>query len=247
MLSACATSGKRVNYQYIFQEEIDDNKESVSSGSPSQAIQNLGMLLEMDPKNKDARFLRAAAYQKMDNYEDAVEDYNSLLEYYPNEAKAHYNLAMIYAFKIVDKRSALKHFDSFLTLDIKNPKAFEVAKIMCALARIENRQSSAGTSFADWSLKESFGEADAKARKNMLLGAAKLDPTRPEPFIAMAKIAEENGNIADAIKNYQLALGIDPTLADAHHRLGQLLLQEGKKAEADMHLAKASLFNPNNS
>ncbi len=242
----CATPGKRIKYQYIFQEEISDIKESVAGGSPSQAIQSLSMMLEMDPKNKDTRFLRAIAYQKLNQYERAAEDYNILLEQYPDNGKAHYNLAMIYAFKVVDKKAALKHFDRFLTLDIKSPKAFEVAKIMCALARFQQAaEADANTVFADWSLKMSSEEKNEKAKKNLLLGAIDLDPGRLEPYFAMASELEEKGDLAEAAKYYEKAIDAVPTSAEAHYRLGQLLLKEKDESGAQIHLAKASLFNPN--
>ena len=204
LLVGCASTGKHLKYSYVFMDELSDLRESVARGSTIQAIQSLDMLLTMDSNNIDARFLRAVAYQKLEQYEKAVDAYNALLKISPESGRAHYNLAMIYAFKMVDRKAALEHFDRFLDIDIKNPKTFDVAKIMCALAYEDS-------TIASWSVKEGLGQDTLEARKNMLTGALKLNPT----------------------------------LGDAHYELAQLLLGENKKDEAIIHLAKASLFKPN--
>lgn len=203
-IASCATAGKKMNFNAFFQDELSDIRENINNGSPSQNIQNLSMLLEMEPKNKEARFLRAVALQKVNRFEEAAEDYKILIKQEPGLAKAHYNLAMIYAFKLNDKKSALRCFDSFLSLDYESNKAFSAAKIMRTLAK-------PNTAFAEWGVKQAENEKDPRARKKLLLEA----------------------------------VSIDPTSANAHRQLAEILQNEGKKAQADLHLAKASLFNSN--
>lgn len=250
-VAGCATSGKK--FRYVFQDEISQMRESVNRGSLEQAIRDLSMLLEMDPANKDARYLRAVAYQKKGQDEKAAQDYLLLLEHHPDDSKSQYNLAMIYAFKLTDKKAALRYFDNFLTLEPRHPEAFNTAKIMCTLDRSYQtlRADSISDSrridlfYADWGLKSALEEKNLEKRKKMILGAVDLDPSQPEPYFAMAKTSEEEGNYTDAIKYYKKAIEAGPTFADAHYNLGQLLLKEGKKDEAEVHLIKASLFQPN--
>lgn len=247
---SCATSAKRLGSEHIIQEELFQIRESVNRGSLAQAVRDLGMLLEMDPKNKDARFLRAVAYQKRGQHEKAIDDYNLLIKYYPDHHKAHYNLAMIYAFKTYDKETALKHFDRFLTLEPKHPKAFSVAKIMCALDRPSRAPKTKDVSpgqqidrfFANQGLKEAMEEADPGKRKKMLLEIVRLDPHRPQAYFILAQICEQEGKDSEATKYYKQALEHSPTFAQGHYQLGQLLLKKKQKRKGQVHLIKASLF-----
>jgi tetratricopeptide (TPR) repeat protein len=77
-------------------EDVAEHRESIKYGNLPDAIGELSMLLQMDPKNSDARFLRAVAYQKLEHYSKAIDDYNQILKYDPNHIKAHYNLAQAY-------------------------------------------------------------------------------------------------------------------------------------------------------
>lgn len=243
-LAACATTGKKTEYQNMFGDEISEIRDSVRRGSLEQSVRDLSMLLEMDPKNSDARFLRAVAYQKRNQFELAVEDYQKILKIGRNDSRAHYNLGMLYAFKTNDKKSALKHFDAFLTLEPRHQNAFEVAKIMCSLDRRHEGEKS-NEVFSEWGIKQAGSETNSEARKNMIEGAIKLAPTRSAPYLAMAESLETEGKIDEAIKYYEQALEASPTLSEAHRKLGRLLISKGRQREADIHLIKANLFNPN--
>lgn len=192
-------------------------KDSVSRGNLNQTAEDLGMLLEMDPNNKEARFLRAVVYQKRGQFEKAVQDYQLLLKNGQNNGKAHYNLAMIYAFKLSNNDAALRHFDNFLTLEPKGDRAFEAAGIMCAIQKNLNADD-AKRIFAEWNLKD---------------------------VLRLAKEMEEEGNFSKAIDYYEKAVHLNPTWAEAHKHLGELLIKDGHRDKGNIHLAKASLFKGN--
>ncbi|MFH1653192.1 MAG: tetratricopeptide repeat protein [Pseudomonadota bacterium] len=249
-IAGCATSSKKFGYRQIFHEETSQVSEAVKSGNLEQGIRDASMLLEMDPKNDEVRFLRAIAYQKRNQFDKAAQDYLLLLKHNPNHAQGHYNLGMLYAFKIYNKQEALKHFDTFLTLNPKHQDAFKVAKIMMSLENSfgsnasENDMSS---TLADQTLKKAWREIDVEKRKKIVQEAIKLDPTKTEGYFTLGQIALTEGKKAEAIKYFSKSVELKPTLAEAHHQLGQLLLQENQNEEARMHLIKASLFKPNGS
>lgn len=245
ILISCASPGKHMRGQYMFQNEVAELRESVKKGSPSSAVQNLSMLLEMDPKNKDARFLRALSYQKLGQYERAIEDYETIISRNDTDPKVHYNLGMIYAFKVDNKKRSLEYFDRFLSLSPDNKKAFDVAKLMCSLDRGSEDLSRTKTLFASWSRKKAEEERNEKARKNLLMGAIELEPSNRDAYFNMAREFEEKGDTAGAVKFYKEALLASPTFSEAHYRIGQLLILHGRKEEGRIHLLKASLFSPN--
>ncbi|MBI4211093.1 MAG: tetratricopeptide repeat protein [Deltaproteobacteria bacterium] len=132
LLSACATHG-RFQLDATMSDELSETRESISQGSTTQAIRDLTMMLELDPRHEEALFLRALASQKKEAYAEALADYRQLLTANPKYLKAHFNAGMILAFHLHDTVAALEHFDAFLTIDPTHAKAPEVAGIMCSL------------------------------------------------------------------------------------------------------------------
>lgn len=254
LLSGCATTGGG-RFKNLFEEDVAQNRDSVLHGSIPKAITDLTMLIDMDPKNSEARYLRALAYQKLEHYNKAIEDYDALLKNDPDHSKAHYNLAMILAFKTGDKKGALKHFDHFITLNPDHTRAFSVAKIMISL---DGEAGSSGTNqpelkqiieevLAERGLMRINSEDDIEKRKKKIAAIIRLNPQSAEAHFAMAKVMEEDGRTAEAIKSYETALELKPTFAECHYELGQLLMKTKKKDEGEIHLFKASLFRPNDS
>jgi tetratricopeptide (TPR) repeat protein len=71
-----------------------------------------------------------------------------------------------------------------------------------------------------------------------------FDATRPEPFLKIGAIHEQQGNRPLAAKAYELALERDPKLAGACERLGLLYLQDGRLKEAAPMFERAIQLDP---
>lgn len=122
----------------MFRDEVAQIRQSIQVGNLSQAVEDAGMLIEIAPKNEDAWLLRGIALQKMSRFEDAARDFERALELDPGLAKAHYNLGMIYAFKLADARRAYDHFDAYVALEPNGQGASGAREIMRGLvAKIE--------------------------------------------------------------------------------------------------------------
>lgn len=245
---SCATTGK---FKNMFDEDVATNRESVLHGSIPKAITDLSMLLEMDPKNSEARFLRALAYQKLEHYNKAAADYEGLLKYDSFNSKAHYNLGMIYAFKMNDKKTALKHFDKFIDLNPDHARSFSVAKIMLSIDKDDEEANPAELKniieevLAERGLSRINSEEDIQKRKKNISDIIRMNPGSWQARFILGKVLEEDGKIDDAIKSYNAALEIRPTFAQCHYELGRLLLKTKKKDEGETHIMKAQLFDPN--
>lgn len=249
--NGCATTGGG-KFRNLFEEDIAQNRESVRQGNIPKAIGELSLLLEMDPQNEETRFLRALAYQKMEHYEKAAKDYNELLKYHPKHEKANYNLGMIYAFKIGDKKAALKCLDRFITLNPTHQNAFSAAKTMLSLDKEDSYanqpefKKTIEKILTDRGIARAETEGDEQKKKKTLQEIIHSAPNSAQAHFAMAKTLEEEGKTEDAIKSYKNALEINPTFALCHQELGRLLIRTGKENEANIHLTKASLFQPPN-
>ncbi len=141
----CASSGPSF-LSHAFEDDIQESRKLIEAGNFKQAADDLSVFLEMAPKNDEARFLRALAYQNLEQFPAAIKDYETIIKNIrknnqktlsDHTAKSHYNLGMIFAFKLNEPHQALEHFDDYLSLSQashdSNERDYQVAKIMCSL------------------------------------------------------------------------------------------------------------------
>lgn len=239
-LAGCAGAGSPA-LKWAMKDEMQEEKKMVQSGNRRQAIDELSMILDMNPKNEEARFLRAVAYQGLEEFDLAVQDYETILKNNPKAVKATYNLGMIYAYKLNDPRRAVQAFDRFLALAPDHPKAFAVAKVMCSLDGTGGTGESTEANL-EADLRKIMTISDPAKRRKALLELGKQNPDSPTPFYLIAKTYEYEGENGEAIRFYEAALEIRPTCAPCHKSLGKLLLKTKRREEAQSHLLRAKLF-----
>ena len=237
LVTGCA-GARSPALKWAMNDELADAGKMVQSGQFRQAVDELTMLIEMSPKNEPARFLRALAYQNLEEFPLAIEDYEEILRLNPASAKAHYNLGMIFSFKAGNPHRALTHFDRFLSLEPEHARALSVAKIMCSLDDPRGSESMDG----QVSIASAVELPDPAQRRRQLMTLVERLPESPLPHYLIGKTFEEERNEEEAIRSYEAALEIRPTCAACHTALGQLLQGRHKKAEAELHFAKARLF-----
>jgi len=75
--------------------------------------------------------------------------------------------------------------------------------------------------------------------------AIRLEPSLPKLLLADGRSLVEKGQLDDAAARFQALLWIRPDSAEAHERLGLLLANQGKLAEAVSHLKDALRLAPN--
>ena len=62
----------------------------------------------------------------------------------------------------------------------------------------------------------------------------------------LGRTAKQQGQLDEAVREYRLALAIDPRLAAAHNSLGSILGSQGRVSEATQHFREAVRVEPNN-
>ncbi len=237
LMFGCAHGGGPA-LKWAFDDELQEAKKMIQSGNRRQAVDELSMLLEMNPKNHEARLLRAMAYQNLDEFDLAIQDYEAILKADPKAAKAHYNLGMIYAFQRSDPARALAHFDQFLSCEPDHPRGVEVAKIMTAIDRRGDREGPTHPEL----MQQATAAVEPGKKREILREWAGLDPLSPVPLYLIGKTFEYEGREEDAIRSYQEALQCRPTCAPCHLALGKLLVQRRAASQGRLHLKKAALF-----
>ncbi|MBI2066692.1 MAG: hypothetical protein HYW02_06415 [Deltaproteobacteria bacterium] len=236
LITGCASSRHSL-WRGVFQEEIQEAKRQIQIGQSRQAIDELSMLLEIDPDNLEALFLRASAYQRFEEFHLAILDYQHSLKKDPDFEKAHFNLGMIYAFKLRDREKGLAHLDQFLSLNPDHPAAFAAAKAMRWLDQ-ETEAAEIETSF------EKVESIPDESQKRILLEKwIEKHPDSARGHYLLATVLLTNHEEEKALQEYKMTVRLSPTFAEAHRSLGQLLLKR-KKEEGRIHLKKAALFAP---
>ncbi len=164
-------------------------------------------------------FDRAVDLTKKHEDEAAVAEWKKAVELNPEEAKAHFNLALI-----LDKQGqldeAIKHYRTTVSLEPDNVPAY--TNLAIALART-GRLDEALENFAKC---VDIEPGSAKAHGN--LGIALI----------------EKGSVAEGMEHCLKALEIDPDYADAHNSLAMALARSERLDEAIAHLEKAVAINP---
>ena len=247
VLGAACASGGQTARRWATQDELKESRRMIETGHRRQAIDELAMMIELDPKNSEARFLRGIAYQGLEDFEKAFADYEELLRRNPRFSKAHYNIGMICAFKTNDPKRALAAFDRFLTLEPDHPKGVSVAKIMASLD---------GNRWASYDSYDLLAEREETAlkipdpvqRRMILSEWAKKDVDSALPLYLIGKAYQAEGKTDKAALSFRTALALSPTCGPCHQALGELLaLSKKTVAEGRIHLKKAELFDPGRS
>ena len=84
-----------------------------------------------------------------------------------------------------------------------------------------------------------------EAEKVLRPAAARTSPFQPALYGMLGNIDDDNGKLADAIKDYQEAIRLAPNLRLAHFNLGVAYLRSGKLPEARAALENEAVSNPN--
>jgi len=82
-------------------------------------------------------------------------------------------------------------------------------------------------------------DSDSGAARACFERALELDPRHPRAMVNLGNVALEDGRIDDAIEQYQGALRIDDTFANAHHNLGVAYRRKGQVGKSVQALRRA--------
>jgi len=82
-------------------------------------------------------------------------------------------------------------------------------------------------------------DSDSGAARACFERALELDARHPRAMVNLGNVALEDGRIDDAIEQYQAALRIDDTFANAHHNLGVAYRRKGQVGKSVQALRRA--------
>lgn len=172
------------------------------------------------------------------NYQQAIQSFQSTLASNPNDANTYYNLAATYYAmgKQRGDQSLLRQAEGLYhqCLDL-SPDHTDCHRGLAALLVDTNRSESAFTLLRRWSdrspqianprvelarLYEEFG--DRPSARRHLTDAIQIDQRHPRAWTALANLREQEGQLAQALSDYQQAYALNGGQAELANRIANL-------------------------
>ena len=195
--------------------EIQTGMEQMKRGEYEQAISSYQRVIQADPKNSLALNLKGTAYYRAKDYGNAVDTLRRAVEADPRNAEVRYNLAL--ALAAADQREeAIRESDT----------AFELDPSLAARA-------AADPEF--WPLRKLRDARDA---------ARTAASEREKQHIAAGIAAAQDGQLENAIAEYDRALTINPSNANVLNWRGYALYRLQRMDAARDSLQRAVNANP---
>ncbi len=171
-------------------------------------------------------------------YQEAIQSFQQALLNDPNNADAYYNLAATYyeLGKRNNDRNLLGQAEGLYNqcLDL-DPKHTECYRGLAALLVDTDRSKSAFTLLKGWAqqdvqaadarielarLYEEFGDRQSASR--YLTDALNIDARNPRAWTALARLREQEGQLAQALSNYQQAYQLNQFQPGVANRIASL-------------------------
>jgi len=203
---------------------FDRGSDEYSKGQYQSAIDSFRQLTHEDPKNILARFLLAAALEKVNLLEESFKEFQEVARQDTRFINVHNNIGNIY--ERLDKyEQALAEYQTDIQLHPDNPLSYN--------------------NLGGIYLKHSLYQEASEQFKKLLL----LNPDLPTQVVAHTNLGialEMLGLYDNSQVEYQISLHLDPSYVAAYMGLGNIFLKKNKLEQAIMEWQKALEINPQN-
>lgn len=230
-------------------DPVEDGLKALDAGNYDVAIQDFGKALEANPTDYYSRFNLALAYSMQHKDAEAIAAYKKVLELKPGLYEAQINLGTVL---LRDKMAAdavpyLRAAADQKPNEVK-PRLLLGQALLESGSFAESEKTYEGVLTTDAkSSAAEMGLARALLRENRLkdsephfLHAAQLDPKLKNEVLELGVAYEKDKQTEDAMRVY----GLCPDVVAASERLGELLVETGRAAEAVPYLERAVRESP---
>ncbi|MCX6353535.1 MAG: tetratricopeptide repeat protein [Candidatus Aureabacteria bacterium] len=201
-----------------------------------QIMSELYNFLKTHPDSLGGRNLLAVSYLRKGQVDQAIKEFEKVLEFHPRTPKLHYNLGMLYSQK-GDEKKAFDEYEKEIALDPEFPAA----------------NNNAGRIL--------YEKGDLTRAEKYFKKAVKSDPRYYLAMNNLGLIYMDEGRYTDAIAEFKKCLEIEPKYqgalqnlslaeemlahpAETHNRLGQIYYSQNNLQKAEQNFKKALESNP---
>jgi len=228
---------------------VQEGVKALDEGRYADAAQAFEQALETAPDDYGAHFNLGFAYTMLNRPADAISQYEKVLALKPGLFEAELNLGIL----LLEKGETAKALSQLRAAAEKKPEKFRVNYYLARALYADGDDASAERYFrkaAELNPKSANAEVElgrAIANQGRLeeaephyRRAVAIDPEYRQYLMELGSRFEEKGKAEDAIRLYREF----PNQPEVEERLGHLLLQTGKPAEAIPHLEIAVRHSP---
>ncbi len=203
---------------------IDQAEAAMQHNDFATAEAALQKILSADPADYRAWFDLGYVYNATQRRADAIDAYRKSVAAKPDVFESNLNLGLLLA-KQGDNAGAAKYLKAATQLKPSDKPEQSLSRAWQALGRVEESSDPQLALVA-------YGEA------------AKATPQDPEPHIAAGQLLARQNNLDAASREYQAAMGLDPTSTPAMSGLVNVFIAQKKYGDAEAALNKLLTANP---
>jgi tetratricopeptide (TPR) repeat protein len=249
LLSGCFQSPQVKSAHYI-----DSGKALLQKHDVARAILEFRNAVQASPKNDEAYYQRALAFLSQRDLGHAITDLRQTIALNPNHAGAKLALAQLMA-SATDPgvlKDARKRLQSLLDGDPENPDALHALALTelklgdtaNALEHLETALADASTSqeltIALTLARAKLQQKDAKGAEEVLKNVAGHSSTSADAMMYLGEFYLSQHRPADAEKQFQRALSVDPSHGLSLLGLAKLQFASGRMPEAEESFKRLS-------
>nr|WP_320058827.1 tetratricopeptide repeat protein [uncultured Bacteroides sp.] len=184
-------------------------------------IERLTKIIEENPEDSSAFFLRGIVLDSQKQYEEAIRDYDKAIELDPENTNIYISKAG--AFQLLKRyEESILDYNKAIELDPNNASAFVLRGMVL------DRQ-------------ERYEEAIRDYNK-----VIELDPNNADAFFLRGMVLDRQERYEEAIRDYNKVIELDPNNADAYINKGHTLDRQERYEEAILDYNKVIESDPNN-
>jgi tetratricopeptide (TPR) repeat protein len=220
---------------------------SLKLGDAWEAISHAEEVLRAEPRNLQAFLLLGQASLHVSRLQEATTVFQTATTLAPKQPQGYYGLGLAYQ-RQRQLQKAITAFETVLTLDADAVEALaqltvihqasgqsEKALARCA-AQLERSPNNAGLHQLMGTLL--LRQAQGKKAEEHFRKAIALDGNHPQPYFFLGMLHEQRGNYPEAKAQYERALTLAPTFAQAANNLAWLYAEHGGDLDRALSLAK---------
>jgi len=222
-------------------------------GNLEDAILEIGIALNIDPKAPFAYYNRGIVLQALMRFADALASYDEAIALNPDYAEAFCNRGNVLA-ELMRLEESLASFDRAIALKPQYAQALaNRGTVLERLDRLDEAQNSLESAIA---LEPRFAEAHynlanilrQRGEREQAVAhyerAVAIMPDFAEAHSNLGVALSDFGQVEQAVTRYERALAIMPDFAEAHFNLANTLRLQGKVDDAVVHYERALALMP---
>ncbi len=234
---------------------IKVGEEFMEYGKYEDAVIQFSNAIDVDPDNEDAHLYRAQSYEKLQDYSNALKDYEKLTIFDEKEDEYFYNTARMY-YLLQDYEKSLQFVDKALDNTRIYPQArqlkvnvlIELEKYNDALEVAKNalRYRENDINFYNYGVVNElvglYDEAEDAYKK-----AIRKNKSLVKAYVKLADLQRKRKKLTEAFETVNSAINIKDSYTDAYRVRSAIYADQLKYSEAINDISTILLIEPDNS